>query len=318
MRVTVIHLDLGIGGAERLVVNTCCALQELGYELHIVTSHHDQNHCFEETKIGGRLASHIHVYGDWLPRHIFGRGTAFFSILRMLYLSILVSIYQLFSRHKEHVVFIDGVSAPIPFLKFAGLAVFFYCHFPDKLLCVDRGGPLKRSYRYIVDAIEENTTGCADIIACNSTFTSYEFRLAFKILSQQCIPYILNPTVEDDLLVDDYLIRKKEKNRKGIEFIEGTDVMFLSINRYERAKRIDLALNAIRLLKDRVAGNYKNTHLKVTLVVAGGYDSQVRENKEYLQELKDLAKRLDIQDDVVFRTSISKGEYGTTYIRHPV
>jgi alpha-1,3/alpha-1,6-mannosyltransferase len=55
MKVALIHLDLGIGGAERLVVNIAICLKRMGHEVRILTSHHDLNHCFEETKKGGKL-----------------------------------------------------------------------------------------------------------------------------------------------------------------------------------------------------------------------------------------------------------------------
>jgi alpha-1,3/alpha-1,6-mannosyltransferase len=56
MKITIVHLDLGIGGAERLIVNIGVALKEMGHDVSIVTSHHDQGHSFEETKVGGKSA----------------------------------------------------------------------------------------------------------------------------------------------------------------------------------------------------------------------------------------------------------------------
>ena len=53
--IVLIHLDLGIGGAERLVVNIACAIKSLGYNVVLLTSHHDTNHCFEETISSGCL-----------------------------------------------------------------------------------------------------------------------------------------------------------------------------------------------------------------------------------------------------------------------
>jgi hypothetical protein len=40
------HPDLGIGGAERLVVDAAVALQERGHKVTIFTSHCDPQHCF--------------------------------------------------------------------------------------------------------------------------------------------------------------------------------------------------------------------------------------------------------------------------------
>ena len=41
-----------IGGAERLVVDAALCLQRFGHTVHMYTSHHDKNHCFEETRDG--------------------------------------------------------------------------------------------------------------------------------------------------------------------------------------------------------------------------------------------------------------------------
>lgn len=46
------HPDLGIGGAERLVIDAAVGLQNLGYTVTIFTSHRDQNHCFDEARDG--------------------------------------------------------------------------------------------------------------------------------------------------------------------------------------------------------------------------------------------------------------------------
>ena len=50
MKVAIVHPDLGIGGAERLIVDAAVALKERNHEIIIYTSHHDPNHCFPETK----------------------------------------------------------------------------------------------------------------------------------------------------------------------------------------------------------------------------------------------------------------------------
>ena len=47
-----IHPDLGIGGAERLIIDAAVGLQDLGHKVTIFTSHCDPAHCFEEAKDG--------------------------------------------------------------------------------------------------------------------------------------------------------------------------------------------------------------------------------------------------------------------------
>eukprot|EP00126_Sphaerothecum_destruens_P013767 Sdes_comp23566_c0_seq1m21772 len=124
MRVAFIHPDLGIGGAERLVVDAALALVSKGHQVEFYTSHHDPSHCFPETLTG---AFPVHVYGDWLPRSLFGKFSLVFALLRMLYLSIAI----LFQRGpKFDIFFVDQISASIPLLKLSSAKIFFYCHFP--------------------------------------------------------------------------------------------------------------------------------------------------------------------------------------------
>jgi alpha-1,3/alpha-1,6-mannosyltransferase len=46
------HPDLGIGGAERLVVDAAVGLQNRGHRVVIFTSHCDSKHCFDEARDG--------------------------------------------------------------------------------------------------------------------------------------------------------------------------------------------------------------------------------------------------------------------------
>ena len=68
-KIVFLHPDLGIGGAERLVVDAALALKSRGHTIQFVTNHHDPNHCFEETINQLKVT----VVGDWIPRSCFGR-----------------------------------------------------------------------------------------------------------------------------------------------------------------------------------------------------------------------------------------------------
>ena len=50
------HPDLGIGGAERLVIDAAVGLQSRGHRVTIFTSHCDPQHCFDEARDGKRPA----------------------------------------------------------------------------------------------------------------------------------------------------------------------------------------------------------------------------------------------------------------------
>lgn len=164
MKIAFLHPDLGIGGAERLVVDAALALRSKHHEICIFTSHHDENHCFSETKNGSLKTV---VIGDWLPRCLFGRFYAVFAYLRMIFAAYYLAFR---SDFQPDVVFCDQISACIPVLKLKGLKVIFYCHFPDQLL-TGRKSWLKRLYRFPIDWLEEKTTGKADKIVVNSNFT---------------------------------------------------------------------------------------------------------------------------------------------------
>jgi len=243
----------------------------------------------------------------------------------MLYISAVVILGHvlagmgLVSAHRRvDVVVLDGVSAPVPLFALAGIPVVFYCHYPDKLLCTERSGWLKRLYRVVIDAVEEATTGCATVIVVNSRFTARAFHASFPTLSGRFQPQVLYPTIDeaaDDGDDDDDDGSLSATASSGIAYTAGVDHVFLSLNRYERKKNVGLALEAFAHVKRTVSG------VRLLLVVAGGYDTRVAENVEHLHELKQRADALGLTHgdgdgagegaaavDVVFRRSIPGAE----------
>lgn len=129
--------------------------------------------------VAGTLS--VLVYG--LTRDsLFGRFHVLIASLRMLWLAL---VFALGFAREFDVVFVDQVSLPVPFLRwFTRCRVLFYCHFPDKLLS-RRGGLLKRLYRLPMDALEEWSTGQADLIVVNSLFTRRTFAASFRSLAHR-------------------------------------------------------------------------------------------------------------------------------------
>lgn len=190
VRVLFIHPDLGIGGAERLIVDAALALKSKGHLVSFLTNHHDPNHCFEETRNG---AFPVKIVGDWLPRSIFGRFYAFCAYFRMIYAAFYAS-FVISRNEKLDVIFSDSISVAIPVLKLAkhNPKILFYCHFPDQLLSA-KGGLLKQLYRAPLDFFEEYTTGKADRIFVNSKFTLRIFCETFRRLTT--VPNVLYPSL---------------------------------------------------------------------------------------------------------------------------
>ncbi|KAI9599227.1 alpha-1,3/1,6-mannosyltransferase ALG2 [Syncephalis fuscata] len=250
-----------LGGAERLVVDAAVGLQAIGHTVTIYTSHHDVTHCFEETRDG---TLEVNVYGDFLPRSIFGRFMVLCAILRGIYLAMVVTLIG--ALREADVVFCDQV--------------FFYCHFPDLLLS-NRRGLLKKLYRWPVDVFEEVTTGMADSIAVNSQFTAGVFKQTFTRISHK--PQVLYPGIRLDAY--DRPINPEATTLAPLK-TERTTIV--SVNRFERKKNIALAIQAFAKLRDDALVS-EEEFKQLRLIVAGGYDKRVIENVEYLKELDELA-----------------------------
>ena len=280
-KIAFIHPDLGIGGAERLVVDAAVGLQELGHNIKVYTSHCEPSHCFEEVSDG---TLDVSVYGDFLPSTFLSRFHILFAILRQFYLVVRLIVSGEVTQYDFFVV--DQLSFCVPLLSIFSKStarVLFYCHFPDQLLA-KKGGFAKKLYRVPFDALEEWTTGVSDRIVVNSTFTKSIFHDTFKNLSA-VDPGVIYPCV--DVNVTSASNQASEDELLG--FMNGKK-FFLSINRFERLKNVRLAVEAFaKLLQDLPA------HTEAPkLILAGGFDSRIRENVEYLAELQALCDSLKL------------------------
>ena len=280
VRVVFLHPDLGIGGAERLIVDCSLALQGKGHQTVIITAHHDKTHAFQETVTG---QVEVIAVGDWLPRAIFGRCQAFFATVRMIY----ITLYMLLTEVAD-VVIVDQVSTPLPLLRATNHPTIFYCHYPDLLLSTDRKSFFKNLYRAPMDWLEQSTTGMADTVLVNSKFTMGVFKDTFTRLGH-VQPQVLYPSLATHMF-------KVEGSRPGS--LEGDMITFLSINRFERKKNIGLAIRSFARLGK----------MRARLVLAGGYDKRVTENVEHFKELVNLAQEHGVLDKIVFLKSPSDQE----------
>jgi alpha-1,3/alpha-1,6-mannosyltransferase len=300
LRIGFIHPDLGIGGAERLVVDAAVGLQKAGHSITMYTAHHDPGHSFEETHDG---TLEVVVYGDWLPRSLCGTGKcmALCAYLRVFYVSVRVLLnYGPFGspNGRYDALFVDQVSHSVPLLKAIGgesLKVVFYCHYPDYLL-TPRLSCIKSLYRAPLDWAEEQSTGAADAILVNSEFTAQTFAQAFPSLHRRGIkPGVLYPAIN---LAQQELPSDAEK--PDLSF-GGAKHVVISINRYERKKNIGLAIMAVGALPQA-------QRKSLALVIAGGYDTRVTENVEVDLELKEMAEKHGVAEITHFMRNISNVE----------
>ena len=128
LRVAFIHPDLGIGGAEQLVVNLALTCKKLGWYTTLFTPSYDPKRAFSQTKDG---TLKVEVHGNIFPRLIFGKMHAFCEYMRVFF----CALWLLFFGGKFDLVIVDQIPFPIPLLNIR-FKTLFYCHHPDKVLYV--------------------------------------------------------------------------------------------------------------------------------------------------------------------------------------
>ena len=268
-RIAVLHPDLGIGGAERLIVDVIHAAMIDNPDTTVWTNHYDPNHCFADTK-----DLKIEQRGTKLPRGIFGFGHILCSLFSFLWLTICAAF-----QSKADIFIVDIISAWLPILKLLcpKAKIIFYCHFPDLRLASHKS-LIRKIYRLPFDWIETFGIKRADIIYVNSNFTSGVVRQEYGNIPTK----VLYPCVDTSRQV----ARTPSKTP-----------LYVSLNRYERKKDHALAIKALAEVIKELP--------EAKLVIAGGYDDRVTENVEHYKELDELAKSLGVAENVELQRSIS-------------
>lgn len=317
-----VHPDLGIGGAERFVVDAAVRLKELGHDVRIFTSHYDPSHAFEPTFDGTLPVEHAETR---VPRSIFARLHLPMAILQQLSLvwqlcwathgaklaqrapMLYAMLTSLPPSAMPDVFVIDQLPVAIPLLKLlCARRILYYCHFPDKeisaSLAAQRNatGWLRSLYRLPLDALEEVTTAFADRTVANSQFTALHFRRAFPRI--QYTPHVIYPGVDEQAYqsaqVSRALLAYEAKHTSSVDkqvFDAVSAVLsvndrptFVSVNRFEAKKNIALALDTVARLRSVSQSDLPR------LLVAGGYDHRVHDNVETLAALRAQATRLGL------------------------
>ncbi|KAL9597672.1 MAG: hypothetical protein Q9219_004999 [cf. Caloplaca sp. 3 TL-2023] len=292
-RIIFLHPDLGIGGAERLILDAALALQSRGHRVTIFTSHRDPAHCFDEARDG---TLDVRVRGNTLfPATVLGgRFKVLFAVLRQVHLLLSIAVFSgELEGLRPDVIFVDQLAGGIVGLRWwlglrggerSRVRVLFYCHFPDLLLVRGRGRWWRGLWRVPFDGLEGWGMRGADRVVVNSGFTKGVVEGLWPDLGGKEGKEIgvVYPCVDTKGVV----CQEKVKG-KGGELWPGKKVV-LSINRFERKKNIGLAMRAFHgLAADERKG--------VRLVLAGGYDPRVDENVRYHEELVALAAELGLR-----------------------
>ena len=293
-RIVFFHPDLGIGGAERLIVDAAVGLQERGHKVTLFTSHCDPSHCFEEARDGKSVCSlfampfrtvfsvhpkctateltsvlnvgtlDVRVRGNSLfPSSFLGRFHILLATLRQIHLVLQITLLSNELRDLRPSTFIvDQLSACLPLLRWSWPQqnILFYCHFPDQLLArrdsIGFLGFVKKIYRLVFDWFEVWTMTAADTVVVNSKFTKSVVVDTFgKAIGSNA--NVIYPCVDT--------AQHSEPPRKQ-ELWKGKKI-FLSINRFEAKKGVELAIRAYHGLTEA-------ERKKSLLVIAGEYDER--------------------------------------------
>jgi alpha-1,3/alpha-1,6-mannosyltransferase len=286
LRVAFLHPNLGLGGAERWVVDAAMELQGRGHRVTIFTAEHPER-AFPETR-DGRLD--VRVRGAFLPARLGRRLQAPCTVARMFWVALSAAL----RAEPFDVLVCDVVPYPLPLLGLltrlrarAGAApkLVYYCHYPDQMLAPPRHG-WYGLYRAPLDGLEVPAMRAADLVLVNSRFTAGMLAGIGGDDAQ-----VVYPGVDVGAYAD-------------VPELAGGERSILVVGRFDRRKNLPLAVEALARLRALAPAAYA----QVSLVMAGGFDRDLAESGALAEELGALAGRLGVADKLVLRRSPSDEE----------
>jgi alpha-1,3/alpha-1,6-mannosyltransferase len=286
LRVAFVHPNLGLGGAERLVVDAALELTARGHTATIFVATHDRAHAFPET-IDGRLD--VRVHGAFLPARIAGRMEAMCTSARVLWVAAALAR----AGEPYDAVLADIVPFALPLLR--GLCsasllsrrtrLVYYCHYPDQLLAPPRRGPYA-AYRAPIDRLEIPSMRAADLVLVNSRFTA-------RALAQ------LGGTA-DDVLYPGVDVATHAR----VPDLRGDERTILALGRFDRRKNLPLLIDAFAALRERSPAAFA----RASLVVAGALDRRQPDDARVAFEIEQQARGHGIADKLALCASPREDE----------
>jgi len=272
LRIAFVHPSLGLGGAERLVVDAARSLEGLGHKTTIFTGRWEPENAFAETR-----ELDVRVVPTRVPESVAGRLIAPANVLRMRRIARKLAA----ERGSYDVAVCDLTAHIVPELRASlGVPVAFYCHYPDTLLTGRDHTGVYGWYRKPIDAAELRGLESADCVLVNSAFTARQYEDAFPEAQP---PRVLYPGADTGLYADIAPMRDSQ------------EIVLLSVNRFRAAKSIGRAVEALAALSEFVP---EATLRRVRLVLAGGYHEAAPDAVDTLSRLREQVARLGLSDNV--------------------
>lgn len=256
------HPVLGIGGAERLLLQLAEAMEAGGWTPVFWVNRYHASHAFPEAR-----RFRVRVIDARIPENPGGR-IRFWSA----YLRLRAAIRAAARERRPALAVLDLVPHLIPEVKRAwpGLPVLGYCHFPDRFLAAPTRNPLYRVYRSGIDNRERTGWLAADRVLTNSAFTRRVLLDAVPDLDDQRVD-VLYPAVRE-------CVEPGGRQEGGAH---GARDRILVLGRFDPRKNQELAVDALVSLFQ-----HPQTPPRLRAVVTGGLDGRDPQALAYLDRLR--------------------------------
>jgi alpha-1,3/alpha-1,6-mannosyltransferase len=285
LRVAFFHPNLGFGGAERWLVDAATSLVDAGHRVVIVTTSHDPDRSFQQTRDG---SLDVRVRGNALPAHVGKRLRAPCTIIRTAWAVLSTAV----RGERFDLAVVDLIPHVIPLVRtFLRVPIVYYCHYPDQLF-VEPSSLAQRLYRRPIELLEEKGAARADRILANSNFTAAALSRVQGDRVAESVQ-VLYPGVD---------CAKRESVEDTAAPVGTDEHLLLCVSRFDRRKRLGLAVQALAMLASRIDSE---TFRRTQLILAGSYDAASGESELALREIETLAEQLGVSERVRYLKSPS-------------
>jgi alpha-1,3/alpha-1,6-mannosyltransferase len=279
LTIALLHPELGFGGSERLMLDAALELTRRGHRVTTLTSRCDPARAFADATSG---ALDVRVRSAWIPHELGRRARVPLAMLKM------TALARATRRElgRVDVVLCDLVPQAVPIVRaVVGAPVVFYCHYPDSLLA-PVGSAWYRIYRRGIDEFERRGLRACARILVNSRYTLERLR--------EVVPDLGG--VPCDVIAPGVSIESFERLPPlGPGWSSATELVILALGRFHADKDHPLAIETFAALRDRLPSDVWS---RLRLVIAGGYDHELAEQRGVFETLTVLIRSHGLEDRV--------------------